>query len=136
MSKHPGEIAFPGGRVDPEDSGLIGTATRELQEELGIQPHLVEILGHLLPQQTLTSGFIIYPVVGKLDQKTVCTPNPEEVDEVLEIPIDDLLLPDAQRWSRFDLPEGTIRSPYYPWEGRTIWGATGRILADLLNLLA
>ena len=136
MSNHPGEIAFPGGRVDPEDSGPTETATRELKEELGIRPHQVEILGHLLPQQTFTSGFIIYPVVGRLDRKTLRTPNPEEVDEVLEIPIDDLLRPDSQRWSRFDLPEGTIQSPYYPWEGRTIWGATGRILADLLNLLA
>jgi 8-oxo-dGTP pyrophosphatase MutT (NUDIX family) len=136
LRAHSGEIAFPGGSVDPTDDSLVFTALREAQEEIGLEPGLVEPLGVLAPVFTVVSNFLITPVVahlprglGKIDLQS------DEVAELLTFPLHLLADPEIMHtevWKR----NGTERTVYfYDYGGYRIWGATGRILNSLLMLL-
>ena len=132
LPRHPGEISFPGGMRHAEDRDLLATALRETDEELGIPPAAVDVLGALSPLQTFTSGTAILPFVGTLAADPVFTANPGEIAEVLEFPVKRLL--DVERpmaWSREDR---TYRGHVYELDGHTIWGATARILNEFLEL--
>jgi 8-oxo-dGTP pyrophosphatase MutT (NUDIX family) len=133
LSRHPGEISFPGGLSHDEDPDLLATALRETEEELGLSPDLVDVLGSLEPLQTFTSGFTIMPFVGAIEADPVFTANPAEIAEVLEAPVAKLLEIEApMSWSR----NGRTWWGYvYELDGHTIWGATARILHDFLQHL-
>ena len=130
LKHHPGQIAFPGGKVDAGDDGVIATALREAHEEIGLNADLVTPLGTMPCHETVT-GFRVTPIVAVIKGPFTPTPEAGEVEEVFSVPLDFLLDPDSYRierrrwrgiWRHFYVvPYG----PYY------IWGATARMLRSL-----
>jgi 8-oxo-dGTP pyrophosphatase MutT (NUDIX family) len=134
LRRHPGEISFPGGRYDEGEADLRATALREAEEEIGLPPDAVEIVGALQPTPTIATGYSVYPFVGLIEPGRVWTLSAREVAEVLELPVRALL--DGygrRRLVRRGLP---IRTDTYLVGDNLIWGATARILADLFDRLA
>ncbi|SLN43184.1 putative NUDIX hydrolase [Roseovarius litorisediminis] len=135
LKHHPGQIAFPGGKQDPGDKDIIATALREASEEIGLDPANVNVLG-LLPSHETVTGFDVTPVVALVKQRFIPIPEPGEVDEVFEVPLNHVMNPalfqiQARRWRGASRRYYTVPfGPYY------IWGATARILramADAAN---
>lgn len=135
LNSHKGQVCFPGGKRSPEDPDLIATALREAEEEVGIRPEDVEILGVLDDVATLT-GFTITPVVGRLRSPYPFQPSPDEIDRILEVPLADLLEPEAIALEKRITPGGQVLNIYSFWaEGDLVWGATARITKHLVDLL-
>ena len=133
LRRHPGEISFPGGRRDDTDPDLLATALREAQEEIGLAPAAVRVLGALQPTPTIATGYAIYPFVGLIEPGMAWTLSAREVAEVLELALDDLRAGyGRRRLKRRGLP---IRTDTYVVGDDLIWGATARILADLFERL-
>jgi 8-oxo-dGTP pyrophosphatase MutT (NUDIX family) len=133
MRRHPGEISFPGGRHDDTDPDLLATALREAEEEIGLAPSAVRVLGALQPTPTIATGYAIYPFVGLIEPGMVWTLSAREVAEVLEFVLEDLRAGyGRRRLLRRGLP---IRTDTYAVGDALIWGATARILADLFERL-
>lgn len=135
LAHHPGQISFPGGRLEPADHGdAITCALRETEEEIGLPASRVTILGRLDDYVTGT-GFIITPVVGVVTPPVVTTADPFEVAEVFEVPLHFLLDPENHKLHR-RVVEGRHR-PFWSmtWEQRMIWGATAGMLVNLSDVL-
>jgi len=131
MSSHRGEIAFPGGKFEPGvDSDLRVTALREAHEEVGLTPGDVEIVARLDGIGTVASRFTITPFVGFLAAPPVLTASPSEVVRILEVPLSDLLDPDAYREERWDTHTADFDVHFYDLDDETVWGATARILTS------
>jgi len=131
LRRHPGEISFPGGRHDDTDAGLEETALREAYEEIGLEPESVSVLGALAPTPTIATGYAVYPFVGLIEPGHAWRLSPLEVDEVLELPLAALQRGySRQRLIQRGIP---IRTDTYVVDGKLIWGATARILADLFD---
>jgi 8-oxo-dGTP pyrophosphatase MutT (NUDIX family) len=132
LSRHAGEVSFPGGLADPGES-LQDAALRESEEELGIAPADVEVLGVLPQVHTHVSGILITPFVGLLHEDPELLPSEAEIAEVLEIPLQVLADVGEVRW----IEREGMRFPTQVFEvgGHVIWGATGRILRSFLDLL-
>jgi len=131
LRRHPGEISFPGGRQDEGDADLELTALREAEEEIGLPADAVEIVGALQPTPTIATGYAVYPFVGLIEPGRTWTLSPNEVAQVLELPLRDLR--DGymrQRLIRRGLP---IRTDTYVVGDHLIWGATARMLSDLFE---
>lgn len=132
LRRHPGEISFPGGRRDHPDEELTLTALREAEEEIGLDPSAVELLGALTPVSTFVTDYLIYPHVG-LIEPIAWRPSPNEVELVLELPLHALLAGYAIRpMTRRGF---TFETDTYVVGDHLIWGATARILGDLLGRL-
>jgi 8-oxo-dGTP pyrophosphatase MutT (NUDIX family) len=134
MSNHPGQVAFPGGRCDPQDRGPLGAALREAHEEIALHPGEVSPLGFMDCLPTFT-GFLVTPVVAFVDPAHRPVPNPGEVEHVFEVPLDFLL---DERNVRIERREwmGRMRATYrYDWDGERIWGATAAMLLNLRQRL-
>ena len=133
LPTHAGEIAFPGGRHDPErDDSLLATALREADEEIGLRPSDVQVLGALPTISTLSTRFEIHPFVGRIPSNYPFAPHPGEVFEVFRMPLrahGDAALRVAHRWT---VSDRTIEAPGILFDGHLVWGATLRIL-DLLQ---
>jgi len=133
LRRHAGEISFPGGRQDTPDEDLLITALREAEEEIGLSPTDVEIIGALQPVGTFVTGYKVHPFVGTIPEGLHFRPNPSEVAAVLVFTLDQLREGFAmRRLIRRGLP---IRTPTYEVGEHMIWGATARILSDLLERL-
>jgi len=135
MRRHAGEISFPGGRRDEADADLAATALREAQEEIGLDPGRVEIGEQLATARTFVTGYRIHPFVGRIPHpgELDLEPNPAEVETVLAFSLAKLREGYAmRRLIRRGVP---IHTPTYEVEGQMIWGATARILGDLLERL-
>jgi 8-oxo-dGTP pyrophosphatase MutT (NUDIX family) len=129
LARHAGQVSFPGGRVEDGDLSLVETALRETAEETGITAGFVSVAGFLEPYETGT-GFAILPVVGLLSEGFPLVPNPAEVAEIFEVPLDFLLDPANRERHAADW-QGRRREYYaFEYEGHTIWGATAAILVD------
>jgi 8-oxo-dGTP pyrophosphatase MutT (NUDIX family) len=133
LRHHPGQISFPGGRRDPTDSDLVHTALREAHEEIGLDPAAVELLGALQPASTFVTDFAVYPFVGLIGPTLRFTPAPREVEAVIELPVPALAASYARRTLTRNGRE--FRTDCYDLDGHLVWGATARILADLLERL-
>ncbi len=134
MRRHPGEISFPGGRYDDGEPDLRATALREADEEIGLPPDAVEIIGALQPTPTIATGYSVYPFVGLIEPGREWILSANEVAEVLELSLTALLAGYARRrLVRRGLP---IRTDTYVVGDNLIWGATARILADLFDRIA
>jgi 8-oxo-dGTP pyrophosphatase MutT (NUDIX family) len=135
LRRHAGEISFPGGRRDEGDADYPATALREAQEEIGLDPGSVALGGALPPTTTIATGYRIYPFVGLIPDPAELSlePNPDEVETVLAHSLDALRQGYAmRRLVRRGIP---IHTPTFEVEGRLIWGATARILGELLERL-
>lgn len=134
LKHHPGQIAFPGGKVDPEDRSARHAALREAQEEIGLPPDAVEILGELPDHETVTC-FSVTPVIGLIQEPVEFFAEPGETEEIFAVPLSHVM--DRQRFSVGSriwrgMPRYYYTVPYGPYY---IWGATARILRGLAERL-
>ncbi|MGV8949658.1 MAG: CoA pyrophosphatase [Cypionkella sp.] len=135
LKHHPGQIAFPGGKVDDTDTGPEGAALREAWEEIGLPPDRVQVLGTLPTHETVTS-YSIVPILGIVRDDFTPTPEAGEVDEVFSVPLSHVLDParygiEGRIWQ--GQPRRYYAVPYGPYY---IWGATARILRGLAERVA
>jgi 8-oxo-dGTP pyrophosphatase MutT (NUDIX family) len=133
MNSHKGEISFPGGRVDPGETP-IDAALREAHEEVGLDPVAPRVVGELAHLSTIVSKSYIVPVVATIDHRPELSAQTMEVDRVMWTPIAELTRPGTYRLERWaNLP---VDRPlhFFELDDETVWGATARILFDLLSL--
>jgi 8-oxo-dGTP pyrophosphatase MutT (NUDIX family) len=133
LSRHAGEISFPGGRQDFPEEDLRRTALREAHEEIGLEPDAVELVGALPPTGTFVTSYKIHPFVGVIEPGHRWTAQEAEVEQVLELALNDLVAGhEMQRLLGKGVP---IKTPTYTVDGHFVWGATARIVQTLLERL-
>lgn len=133
---HKGQVAFPGGSVDPQDADLEHTALRETFEEIGIPPTEIRVLGRLPLFPTIT-GFLICPVVGMIPWPYDLRLSPQEVSRAFVIPLSWLADPANRTENEMTLPDGRVERVIFfnPYDGETLWGATARITLNFLKAI-
>ena len=137
VASHRGQVAFPGGRVEPVDVTLLDAALREAHEEVGIDPASVDVVGGLPTMHTTTSGIIVAPFVGVIPSDAPLKPDPSEVAEIFDVPLS--ALRDMKFRGDYEFnPDGRPRGSKFPailYGGQVIWGLTLRITINLLEIL-
>jgi 8-oxo-dGTP pyrophosphatase MutT (NUDIX family) len=139
LSTHSGQVAFPGGKIDADDADAVAAALREAQEEVGLSPMHVEVLG-TLPRYTTGTAYVVTPVVALVHPGFTLLPNPHEVAEAFEVPLDFLMNPahhrrHAMQWE--GRPREWFSMPYPdPVGERFIWGATAGMLRNFYRMLS
>jgi 8-oxo-dGTP pyrophosphatase MutT (NUDIX family) len=131
LPRHAGEISFPGGRRDAEDADLMATALRETHEEVGLPAESVELIGALEPIPTIVTGYGIHPFVGIVPSNFRWKPSDREVAEVIDLPLPAVAAGYQRR--RLVRRGAAIRTDTYVVDQHMIWGATARIVSDLLD---
>jgi 8-oxo-dGTP pyrophosphatase MutT (NUDIX family) len=132
---HKGEISFPGGVVDQSDNSPEHTAKRETFEEIGVREEDITILGQLDDVTTVTSGFIIHPFVGLLPFPYVFNVNKQEVEDLIEIPLQFFFDPSQPRSFTINNEGDSFETPAFIYKENVIWGATQRILENFITLI-
>jgi 8-oxo-dGTP pyrophosphatase MutT (NUDIX family) len=131
LRRHAGEISFPGGRQDPHDEQLRDTALREAEEEIGLDRSQVDVLGELTPVSTFATNYLIHPFVGTIPAPGAWRPSPLEVDAVLELPL--RAVREGRTRTRLERRGISFETDAYVVDEHLIWGATARIIAELLE---
>jgi 8-oxo-dGTP pyrophosphatase MutT (NUDIX family) len=131
LPRHAGEISFPGGRRDAEDADLIATALRETHEEVGLPAESVRVIGALEPIPTIVTGYAIHPFVGIVPGNFRWTPSDREVAAVIDLPLPAVAAGYGRR--RLVRRGAAIRTDTYTVDEHMIWGATARVVSDLLD---
>ncbi|MFC6787729.1 NUDIX hydrolase [Halobaculum halobium] len=134
LGSHPGQMSFPGGGVEAQDADLTATALREANEEIGLRPEEVAVVGRIDDIRTV-SEYAVTPFVGTAPDRTY-VPSDDEVAEIAILPVSELTARENYESERRDHPHyGEIRLHFFHVDGYTVWGATGRMLVQLLELL-
>lgn len=136
LHDHAGQISFPGGRAEPDDRDAVETALREANEEVGLTPTQIEVLGSL-PDYFTISNYRVTPVVGLLAPPFSLVPDANEVAEVFEVPLAFLMNGANHQRRVMQLPQNMGRRSFYamPWQDYFIWGATAAMLRNLYHFL-
>lgn len=134
LKHHPGQISFPGGKVESSDESLTATALREAQEEIGISAKNIDIIGQLHPYQTIT-GFRITPIVAMVNDKQSYQIDENEVDEIFHVPLQHFLNSEQHIAINVEHKTGNQKVHFMPYKQHNIWGATAAILKDLTSHL-
>jgi len=133
LGEHPGQMSFPGGGREPEDASIRETALREADEEIDLKAHEADVIGQLDDIRTITE-YAVTPFVARVPDRTY-VPDEREVAEIAVLPLSGILDPDNYEYERRDHPHyGDVVIHYFRVDGYTVWGATGRIVVDLLEL--
>jgi 8-oxo-dGTP pyrophosphatase MutT (NUDIX family) len=133
---HSGQISFPGGKKEPSDETIIQTALREANEETGVNPARISVIGTLSPLFIPVSNIIVTPVVGWTNKKPVFRHQPEEVVFLIEADIKTLIDPTIVKTKPFEIRGEMIDIKYFDYKGNVIWGATAMILHELLTIIS
>lgn len=133
LGEHPGQMSFPGGGREPEDASIRETALREANEEIALDADEADVIGQLDDIRTITE-YAVTPFVARVPDRTY-VPDEREVAEIAVLPLSGILDPDNYEYERRDHPHyGDVVIHYFRVDGYTVWGATGRIVVDLLEL--
>lgn len=133
LSTHGGEVAFPGGRRDPEDPDLLFTALREAEEEIGLPPGMVEVAGPLSPLVS-KHGLKVTPWVGVIPDYVEYRPNDAEIAAVFSVPLSFFLDDPREHTHRIDYQGRSWYVPSYRYEGYKIWGLSAIMIVELMNV--
>lgn len=132
---HSGQIAFPGGKKEPDET-LEQTALRETEEEVGVNRHHITVLGQLTELYIPPSNFLVHPFVGSVGYRPQFLPQVTEVAEVVEVNIDELGDVRLRGEKKIMLSNGNmVHTPYYSLHGKTVWGATAMIISEFLEVV-
>lgn len=133
---HGGQMSFPGGKRDEKDENLSYTALRETQEEIGILPEKIGLIGKLSELYVQPSNFLVYPFVGVLTEKADFIKQENEVEEIIPIPLSFFLDPASSTTAKVRVLQNTrVEVPAYVYNGYTIWGATAIMMSEFIYLL-
>jgi 8-oxo-dGTP pyrophosphatase MutT (NUDIX family) len=137
--RHSGQMSFPGGQLDPSDDSLLACALRETQEEIGVSPHHINVIGQMTDLYIPVSNFHVFPFLAWTDAPPQYNPQITEVQEIIETPLSILSHPDNRKTMPMSM---TIRGeryerdvPYYDVYGKKVWGATALMLSELMALI-
>ena len=134
LRKHAGQISFPGGRKESDET-LLQTALRETYEEIGIHPENIKIIGELSSLYISVSNYMVHPIIGIMNQKPEFKINTDEVEEILIIPVESILKEGIIQTKNIQTSVGELDVPCFFIDNQMIWGATSMILAELVMLL-
>lgn len=134
LAKHAAQISFPGGRLEPSDPDVASAALREAQEEIGLDPSHVRVIGYL-PDHLVISGFRVTPVLSLVTPPFLLTPNPEEVAEVFEVPVSHIFDRGNHKARLRRVGDEDLLLYDIPWERHSIWGATAGMLLTFVRMV-
>jgi len=132
---HSGQVAFPGGKKEPNDSDFVQTALREAQEEVNLDLSKVSVLGQLSPLFVFASNFMVYPTLAIMHEKPFLRPNPQEVADIFTANLATLQRPETIKRTIIQTPQYTFETPYFDIEGKIVWGATAMMLSELIEII-
>jgi 8-oxo-dGTP pyrophosphatase MutT (NUDIX family) len=132
---HGGQISFPGGKTEPSDENITGTALREAEEETGVDPSKISVIGTLTPLFIPVSNIVVTPVVGWTDERPEFRHQEEEVVFLFDAEIRRFLEPSIVKTKPFEIRGEMIDVKYFDYDGNVIWGATAMILNELLEII-
>jgi len=135
MGVHGGQISLPGGKREQSDENIIQTAIREANEETGVNPSLISVIGTLTPLFIPVSNMIVTPVAGWINEKPVFNHQVEEVVFLIDVDLKKLLDPSIVKTKPFEIRGEFLNIKYFDYDGNIIWGATAMILHELLTIL-
>ncbi|KAA1171195.1 CoA pyrophosphatase [Marinobacter salinexigens] len=132
LSTHSGQVAYPGGKRDPEDHSLVATALRETHEEIGLPPDQVQVIAPL-SQVMSRHGILVTPYVGVVPGDHPLQHNPDEIESIFKVPLSFFLEDKRERTDALNFLNHTFHVPCYRWERYEIWGMSAVVLVDFLN---